>query len=219
MKQLGHLLVGQPDLAEGIMRALAIKGAPPYELEPQYGLSVNVMDLTAPEFLWARRVMRLSQGIVLNAVAAQFSQAAFTPIAGAARTMCVVEKLFLTNTNAAASTFLIDSQPSTAVTAAPGVPKSGLDDRALPFNQLQPTPSFGLVSLTAAAALTGTGAMVFALPSQGTLVLDLNWVFTARVPNTLPAPSSLLIQNGTVNTSMHAAVVWRERTLLASEAT
>lgn len=214
---LAHLLLGQPDLAEQYMRALALKGQLPAYTGAQFEPSITVLDLRDPEYLWLRRTTRLSQGIVLAAVAAQFSQAAFLPIAGAARAIAVVEQLILTNSTATATTVFVDSQPVSGLTAAPGVPKSALDDRALPFNQLQPTPSFGWLSATAAAAIVGTGAMLIGLPAGSSVILQGGWVFTARVPNTIPAPSALLVSCGTVNQSIHAAAIWRERAMAASE--
>jgi hypothetical protein len=218
---VGHLLIGQPEMSEGLARALQLKGEAPQYIEGQYGLSINALDLTTPEFLWTRRTVRLSQGIGVGAVAAQFSQAAFTPIAGAARSLAVVESLILTNTTGAtAMTFFVDSQPNIAVGPAPAaIPKSALDDRAIPFNALQPTPSFGWVSATAAVAITGVGALAISVPPSTTFTLPLNWVFTARPVLTTPAPSSLLVQVSVVNLSLNCAAVWRERALLASEST
>jgi hypothetical protein len=216
--ELGALLLGQPELSEQVMRALDLKGDLPQLLEAGYQSVILTEDLTSPEFNWLRRKVRLSQGTTVAAVGGQFSQAAFAPTAGAARTLAVVEKLIITNTQAAAvQNYLIDSQPNINIGAAPNVPKSALDDRAIPFNQLQPTPSFGLVSATAAAAITGTGAMFLSIPASTTLVLPLDWVFTARTVLSTPAPSLLLVQAQAVNTALTFAVVWRERPMTSSE--
>jgi hypothetical protein len=217
---LAHLLLGQPDLAEQYMRALALKGELPSYTGGEFDPSITVADLTDPEYLWLRRVARLSQGVTIAAVAAQFSQAGFTAIAGANRVLAVIESLIITNSTAGGLTFMVDSQPvATLAAAAANTPKSALDDRAIPFNALQPTPNFGWVTATAAAEITGLGRIIVAIPSNTTIILPLNWVFTARTVLNTPAPSSLLVQCGTVNNAFHAAVVWRERALLASEAT
>jgi hypothetical protein len=216
-RDLGALLIGQPELSEQVMRALDLKGDLPQMLDVGYQPVIIAEDLTAPEFRWLRRNARLSQGITIAAVAAQFSQGAFAPLASARNTLAVVEKLILANLAAASASFLIDSQPNITVGAAPGIPRTALDDRSIPTGQLQPAPSFGLVSATAAAGLTAAGAIIVAVPAGSTLVLDLNWVFTARQVLTTPAPSLLLVQSGNVNTQIQFSVVWRERTLLSSE--
>lgn len=219
--QLGHLLLGQPDLAEGYMRALALKGNLPSYTGADFEPSITVLDLRDAEYLWLRRTVRCSQGIVLPAVAAQFSQAVFAPVAIGQKNMAVVESLILTNSGGAGTTIIVDSQPLAAAPVAANVPKSALDDRAIPSigaGQLQPTPSYGWVDRTAAGAISGLGAMVMALPATSTLVLPLGWVFTGKQVISTPAPSYLIVQCGTVNVSIHAAAVWRERPLLASEA-
>lgn len=215
---LAHLLLGQPELAETLMRGLALKGTLPQYLSPELEPSVTIADLTQPEYLYLRRILRLSQNIFLPAVAAQFSQAAFAPTAGAARSLAVVEQLILTNFTAGAVAFQVDFQPNIVVGAAAGVPKSGLDDRSIPFNQLQPTPSFGWVGATAAASIVGTGALTIAVPANTTVFFPVNAVFTARAVLSTPAPSLLLVALSAVNTACNIGAIWRERPLLATEA-
>jgi hypothetical protein len=218
----GRLLIGQPDLAEGLVRALALKGAPPQFIESEFGLSVNALDLTDVEFLWTRRYMRLSQGIILPAVAAQFSQAVFAPVTIGQQKLAVVESLILTNSGGAGTTIIVDSQPLAAAPLAANVPKSALDDRAIPSlgaGQLQPTPSYGWNDRTAAGAISGLGAMVIGVPATSSVILPLQWLFTGKQVISTPAPSYLIVQCGTVNVAIHAAAVWRERGLLASEGT
>jgi hypothetical protein len=216
---LAHLLIGQPDLAEALMRALALKGQLPQYIEGELNASITAFDLADPEYLWLRRNVRLSQGITIAAVAAQFAQFAFAPVANAGRSLAVVEQLILANPTAATQTFLVDSQPNIALGAAPNVPKSALDDRAIPFNQLQPTPAFGLGNAQGAVAITGAGALSIAVGAGQTVILPLNWIFTNRVVLPTPAPSLLLVQHSVVNLPLTAGIVWRERALLATEAT
>lgn len=200
------------------MRALALKGELPSYTGGEFDPSITVLDLTDPEYAWLRRVTRLSQGIGLPAVAAQFSQAAFAPVATAARVLAVVEAIIITNPNGAGMGVQFDSQPVATIGAAAAVPKSSLDDRAIPFNQLQPTPAFGWVGATAAASITGLGSIVVALPAFSSLLIPLNWVFTNRVVLSTPAPSHLIVSSRVVNLELHVAAIWRERPLLASEA-
>jgi hypothetical protein len=215
---LAHLLLGQPDLAEQLMRALALKGALPQYLEGEIGTSITALDLTTTEFQFLRRIVRLSQGFNAPAVAAQFSQCAFAPVANAPRTMCVVERVIIANFSATNLQYFVDSNFVNGAFPAPGVPKSGLDDRSLPFNTGQPVPAFGVLGLTAAGAILGLGAIRIAVPAGNTFSLDLDWVFTNRTVNNTPAPSVLAVQVSAVNAPLDVTFVWRERPLLSSEA-
>jgi hypothetical protein len=222
MADLAHLLLGQPALAEQYMRALALKGELPSYSAAEFEPSITVLDLRDTEYLWLRRTSRLSQGIVLPAVAAQFSQAVFAPVAIGQQKLAVIETLILTNSGGAGTTIIVDSQPLGAAPLSAGLNKSALDDRAIPSigaGQLQPRPSYGWVDQTAAAAITGLGAMVIGVPATSSVQLPLGWVFTGKQVISTPAPSYLLVQCGTVNVAIHAAVVWRERDLLAAEQT
>lgn len=201
------------------MRSLGLKGQTPQFIEPEFSVGITALNLDDPEYLWPRRTMRLSQGIGQIAVAASFSQGAFTPVSGANPRLAVVEQLIITNTTAGGLTYFVDSQPNISVPAAAGTPRSALDDRAIPFNNLQPSPSFGLVTNANAVGWTGAGALTVSVPANSSLILPLNWVFTARQVLTTPAPSSLLIQNSTLNSPLNFSVVWRERNILASEQT
>lgn len=216
---LGHLLIGQPELSESLMRGLALKGQLPQYLGSELEPSVTVADLTDPEFLYLRRTTRFWVNASLNAVAAQFSQAAFAPIATAPRTLALVESIIIANSTGGAIAVLVDCIPSTLIGFAAGTPKSSLDDRAIPFGQLQPTPSFGVVNATAAAGLlAGSNAPVIAVPANTTFVLPINAVFTARSVIATPAPSYLIAQVSNVNIATNIGFIWRERPLLATEA-
>jgi hypothetical protein len=215
---LAHLLLGQPDIAEQYMRALALKGQLPSYTGGEFEPSITVLDLTQPEFLWLRRIVRVQQSVSLTATAAQFSQIALAPIAGAARVMAVVEKLIITNTTAGALHYFVDFLPNSLVAAAPNVPKSAMDDRAIPFNApLQTQVSLGIVNATAAAAIIGSGGILVATAANTTVVLDLNAIFTARLVNTTPSPSLLMVQGTALNLPLQVSFIWRERTLLATE--
>lgn len=217
---LAHLLLGQPELAEQYMRALALKGELPSYSGSEFQPSINITDLRDPEYLWLRRTVRYEQGLILPVVAGQFSQCAFSPVANASRVLAVVEQLILTNSSGAGFTFLVDCLPTTLIAAPASLPRSTMDDRAIPANSLQATPNFGLTNATAVAALlTGSGPLVIGVPATSTIVLPLNWVFTARQVLNTPAPSFLQVQCGTVATACHVAVVWRERSMLAAEQT
>lgn len=217
---LAHLLIGQPDLPEALMRSLGLKGTLPQFIEPELNVGITALDLSDAEFAWLRRNVRLQWGIQLAAVAAQFSQAVLAPIAGAARTMCVVEKLIICNTTGVNQNYFVDLLPSALAFAAATLPRSAMDDRAIPFNSLQPTPTFGWVGATAAAALVTGAAFAHAIsvPASSIAVLDFGWVLTARTVLNTPAPAYLIVANQAVNLPLTVSAVWRERTLLASEA-
>lgn len=205
------------------MRALALKGALPQFIEPEFNVSITAADLRDAEYLWLRRTVRLQQTLQVGPVAAQFSQIVFAPVSSAARTLAVLEKVIITNSQAAAGmNVLWDAQPNAVSGFAPAaIPKSALDDRAIPFNQLQPTPSFGLINGTAAGALItiAGGSGWISLPASSSFVLDVDAIFTARSVLPTPAPSYFVVAAQAVNIPLTATFIWRERTMLASEQT
>lgn len=217
---LAHLLLGQPELSELIMRGLALKGSLPQYLGSELEPSVTVADLTQPEFYWLRRITRLFQGFNLAATAAQFSGICFAPVAGAGRSLAVLERIILINATATQQSYFFDTFTNSLVGSAPGIPRATLDDRAMPFNVGQPVPAFGLVNATSAAGVIGaSGNNVLTLPAGGTFVLDLNCIFTNRPVNTTPSPMLFMLQGSAVNLPLQATFFWRERAMLATEQT
>jgi len=218
---LGHLLLGQPDLAEQYMRALSLKGELPSYTGSEIEPSVTLLDLTNPEYLWLRRTTRYQQTKQIGPVGAQFSQIIFAPVANAARVIAVLEKVIFSNSQAATVQNIMWDSITDAITgfAPAAIPKSALDDRAVPFGQLQAGSSFGLIAQTAGAAkipVTG-GAAWLSLPASSSFVLDINAVYTARSVISTPAPLYFIAEAQAVNVALTATFIWRERGMLASE--
>lgn len=220
---LAHLLLGQPDLAEALMRSLGLKGALPQYIESEFNASISALDLADPEYLWLRRTQRYQQTLQVGPVAAQFSQIVFAPVAGAPRTLAVLEKVIITNSQAAAAqNFIWDFYVDAVTGFAPAaIPKSGFDDRGWPFNTGQPVPAFGLINATGAAAkvVIGGGSGWISLPASTSFVLDVAGVFTARSITNTPAPLFFAVAAQAVNLPLTATFIWRERAMLASEQT
>lgn len=221
VRGLAHLLIGQPNLAEALTRALALKGSPPQYVQDTVGVSIEGLSLRDVEFLWLQRTMRLSFGIGLPAVAAQFAQCALTPTAGALdqSILCLCEKIIFANTTAGALNYCFDLQPVAGLANAATVPKSALDDRAIPFNALQPTPAYGVTDATGAVSITQAGRQLVAVPAGSSIVLDVNMILSARriLPGVTFDPASIVVSNTTLNSPLNVGFIWRERKLMQSE--
>jgi hypothetical protein len=216
---LAHLLLGQPDLSEALMRGLALKGSLPQYITGELEPSVTVADLTGPEYYWLRRTTRLCQGLSFAGTAAQFSGIAFAPVANAGRSLAVLERVIIANSAGVAQSYFFDFFTNSLVGAAAGTPKPTLDDRAMPFNVGQPVPAFGLVNATSAAGIIGAaGNQVITVAVNQNFELVLNAVFTNRQVNTTPSPMLFMLQGAAVNQALTATFFWRERALLATEA-
>lgn len=214
---LAHLLLGQPDLAEQLMRSLALKGALPSYCGAEFEPSITVEDFTRPEFLFMRRMVRISQGRRLPAVAAQFSQAILYPQSGAPRTLCVCESVVIGNPNATAINIGVQvGSPNIAVTKAVGVGSYPHDERAWSFNAAY-VPSFALVNATNVASLIDTAALPFNLPGNTSLVIPMSAVLTAKDITSTPSNLGVMLACSAVNTAIDIGFTWRERTILGSE--
>lgn len=213
---LGHLLVGQPDIAGRLSRALALKGELPQFTEQDYNLGITVEDLTRPEFNWLRREARYFGGTQVGAVAAQFSQITFSTLVAGTRGLAVVEKIVLSNITGAANGFIVGmsltggSVIAPTLNAAPGDDRVGIAPGG--FGPGMFGVGFGTSAGTPIAAPTFT---TIQLPANESFVLEGPWVLTGAPIGI--ARSILVVTSTQVNVAIAASFYWRERSLLATE--
>ena len=122
----GRFIVNQADIAQRMSRGLGMDGSElPQAIDKQHNASIQVEDLTHPEFWWLRRGLRYGCGNDTAAVAGQFSFWELTLAATGAKRLVVVEQLIISTS--AASTVSIGLGP--AVAAAAPVVVSPTDDQ------------------------------------------------------------------------------------------
>jgi hypothetical protein len=216
-EQLAHGLIGQPGIAERLIRALGLKGRSPQYIEPDFGSSISVEDLTQPEFAWLRRARRMQLNIGLNAVAAQFSFGLFGPPSasfGSRPAIAITEAIIVTN--GAAGTSLINvgmsSQQGFAIVAGQSGP---VDDRTLLAGGVAPFSNFGFQPFNNATPPAINGQIQFIVGAGASFILPVNYVLTG-FPHTA-TPIALQIACNGVNLPLTASIVYRERELLVTE--
>lgn len=218
---LAHLLLGQPNLSESLMRALALKGALPEYLAREFQASVNLLDLTTREFQYLRRVNSWLAGINQVAVVGEFGIAVLGPRATQGReAIAVVDSVMIENTSGGSASFryglIRNNNVGSAAPTSNGIP---LDDRIGPLSGTPfPNPIFGVGggSQVADPAITFAGHV--SLPVSSSIELNVSAVLTGLMTTT-----GLRTYFGVWATSPNIAFAcnfrWRERELLPSEIT
>lgn len=209
---LAHLLLGQPDLAELLMRGLALKGALPSFSGSEFQPVVTALDLTDPEYDYLRRLSRYQGGASVAAVAAQFTYVVLGRANFGARDMiAAVQQIVIANNNAAALGASIYVTDNNALGVGGGQ-NLQMDDR------LSTRSAFTIGSGTLAANVSGGlfGVLNVTIPANSTLVLPVDYVLTNRNGAT-DIPFQLWVQSNAVNVQMAVTFVWKERAALPSE--
>lgn len=211
-EDIGHLLLGQPELTEQLMRALDIKGDAPRLIEGTYSGQVIAENLTRPEFDYLRRTNRFARGRRVAPVAAQFSQIAFGyPTTFTGRALVLLDTVVIQNNNAAAVlTVNFGFGPVGAITPDAAFPGLASDDRLLVAQSLA---CIG-VGANAASPLPTTAEVT--LPASTVLVLNLPFILTNNRPAAL-TQQPFYIVGGATNIGFGANFYWRERVILSSE--
>jgi hypothetical protein len=219
---LGFLLLGQPDLAEALMRALALKGELPSYSGNTFDPSVQVDDLTQYEYQYLRRMVRVMAGAGVSAVAAQVPFIGLVPTAGVNRALAVIERVIISNPHTAAVTATFGmTEPAIGISApAAGTPHLPIDDRASRSDAFQYSPQFAISSGTNVGSVFpgGFGVAQVSLAPNASIVVEVGAVMTGRKNPATGAFSGFYVGHGTVNAPLLADFVWRERQILASEA-
>lgn len=213
---LGHLLLGQPDLAEQFMRALALKGQLPSYLGAEFEPSITVLDLGRIEYAYLRREQVFQGGALQGALAANFNYITLGLIA-TGRGVCVVDQIVLLNTSAAAQRFAIYLNQNATIGSA-GTLVSARDDRV---SKGTPARS-GIFGVGATQDPADVAAGLFGVvnvlvPAGQTAIFPCGYVLTGNNDPSNGQPIRLTVQTTTVNLSSAAYFNWRERAGVASE--
>lgn len=207
----GVILLGQPTLAERMMRAWELKGDLPRMLLDQFQPVTLVEDLTREEYYWLQRGRRYARTDEVAAVAAQqalWQMNLNTSIPPGAMIACTEYIVLMNNDAATGLGFTIGLQPLPTTVPFVATEFGPMDDRQQP---LVTGPSSFILGVTTTAApplLAGEGIKV-RVPAGQTIVLPFRFVLTGRM--------ALNIVAANVNQAAGAGVVWRERAALSTE--
>jgi hypothetical protein len=198
----------QQDYATQLNKALQLQVRPPGHIEATIGVGIQLDDWTKPEFAILRRMALYGATAQVAAVAAQYPMAQL--ICNTPNTLIVLERLILTNTNAA------------GVFCNYGW--GGFDGGVTVVPEARDSRNYGLAGTayltrqTAAAPTAPQPAMgnVY-VPVGATVDVPLQVVITNPTRGFVTSPCFKVL-TGTVNTSLVATFVWRERSLLQTEA-
>lgn len=214
---LADLLLGQPEVSERIMRALALKGALPQYLAPEFQPQVIAEDLNKPEFSWLRRETLWGAGLFAPAVVGETSLVTLGGRTNAQRAVIgTVEYVIITNQNAAVTSFrygLIDqAHQGSAASTSDGSPR---DDR-----QAAQTKSFFGVGIGSNAGVitTFTNSQFVLLPASTSLYIPGPFILTLG-NSAAPAQCTFAVWGTALNQSVQASFQWRERAMLVTEQT
>lgn len=219
---MSELLIGQPALAEQLARALNVKGDLPQLTEPAFNLALLTGNLTDPEYRWGGREGYYVNGTSVAGVAAQFGACILGPRAGAARSaIAVVEKILIVNLTGVANNWRFGLLPASKTAAVPTLAGAPGDDRIIAGR-----------SVASSVFATGTGTAVadpryftqsgiIRLPADQSIVIPGPWVITGATMNdgAVDTLTYFGVFSDAVNTAVECTMWWRERQLLASEAT
>jgi hypothetical protein len=211
---LAHLLLGQPDLSEQYMRALALKGSLPSYSGGEFLPSIQTLDLAEPQYDYLRRFSRFQGGARTTPVAAQFNYVFLgrNAVQGTRDMLAHVYKVIFSNFSASAVGFLMWMAADTLLGVGSGQAVM-MDDR------LTTTRSgFTIGNLQTATNVSSGifGLIEVQLPANTSFVLDIDYVLT----NTYSAanfPNVLATQTDVVNVDTRVVFLWRERAALPSE--
>jgi hypothetical protein len=219
---IGHLLVGQPDVAERMMRALALKGTLPQYIDGDYDPVVLVEDLTGREYDYLRRFIPWSAAFGQAAGGAGvWSLVGIGPKSSQGRSaIAVVDRVWILNQTAGALSYRLGLMPTSAVgslLAATGV--APIDDRVLNNVPAGQNGLFAGGSGTNAVdpiTLIPGSTMVFTVPAGSTLEVVGPWILSGAV-NTAGSQHYLAITPVLANTQVNATFYWRERAMMSTE--
>jgi hypothetical protein len=203
---LAYRLIGQPELAEQLQRAMELKGDTPQLVAPVLGWGVQADDYTREEYWWLRRGTRFCTSANVAAVAGQKAYHQLgRPVAGDRSSIAVTESITLVNQNAAGMLVYIGLQAYPALSAPSVVNIGNMDDR----QAANVSAAFQLSSGTSAAPGTFQGSHSIFLAQGQVAYLPLRYILTGNL--------LLSIIADVANLSLLADLVWRERALLSSE--
>jgi hypothetical protein len=212
----GEYLIGYAEYAESVMRSLGLKGDLPRSVQSDYGLGIQLADLSAPEFQYLKRAVLWESGATQAAVAGELGMIVLASrlLATSRTVMAVIEKINISNIGAAAATFAVGVDWN-ALTTFASINRSSYprDDRAA----LVSTSAFATGSDSDPASIMGSSHFSVTLAINQVYDLEGPWVITNK-PNAAGLFSFFGIQcSSPVNNAFRAAIMWRERELHDTE--
>jgi hypothetical protein len=217
---VGRLLIGNPSWGELMMRAAEIKGDLPEYVEQYVQGEVQLDNLLNPEYSYLRRMSRYHGGRTIAAAAGAFTGVAFAPQSGiTVRSLCVVERLVISNPNAGAMVAQVAvGVPSVAIVQAGGVGPNPSDDRLMPAAAGAAVSAFyPVTNSNAVAMLSGFDPIRFDIPGNSSVQVDIPFVLTNKSPVNASTFAALLVEPSAVNLGIRVSFSWRERQLLSTE--
>lgn len=209
------LHISQPQLAEALMRALDIKGDLPQTVAGVLDASVQVDDLTRPQYQYARRTFIGSAFGGAAAVAGQLSGVALgyaTPVDPGV--LLEVNGVIIQNVNAGTAAFLVGIVSSSLAGYASSVP-APMDSRWMnPTFQSAP----GCTIRTGSAATTRAAqSMAVTLAANSTIYLPIEAVVSSRVARIAGEGGHIIVEGTALNSAVQASFFYRERAAVSSE--
>lgn len=208
-----NLLVGAPFYAEGIMRALGIKGNLPRELYPLFGVQFTLADLSGEEFAWTRRSYLFHMGLQQAIVGAELPRAVLTTRIAAAshRTvLCVLDEVIVSTTTAGTVGIQWGVNFLGSGIADPVAGANTRDDRGVGRES-----SFSMaIGTNAVNPLAGNNFPLTLLPANTSHRLQGPWILSNRDTGVFRS-AFMVLATGAVE--FRVAMKWREREMLPEE--
>jgi hypothetical protein len=203
----GLLDLNQQDYPTQLNKALGLQVYPPGHLDPRVSIGIQLDDFTLPEFNNLRRMHLMSATVQTAAVAAQFPVAHV--IANVPKSVIVIERLIITNSNAAIQTVNwgwggFDG----GVTVTP----EARDSR----NYGNPGAAYITRQNVAAPAAPNPSAGYVRVPADAVLDIPINQVITNPTTGFVTSACFKILGNQ-VLTSLNVTIIYRERVLLQQE--
>jgi len=197
----------QQDYASQLAKALGLQARIPGHLDPRIQVGLTLDDFTRPEF-WNIRRGKMWQGHVALGAGVGFK--AFAQLQGSAGTLCVVQRITISNLSAAVQTYQWGlSRWNATVTTTPGA--NSRDDRA------------GLSINNPACILTGGNTTAAPFQPKGQVqvgigaseVIDCDMILTGKIA--VVDALAFSVACVTANVPLDVSFEWRERAILPSE--
>lgn len=196
-----------PPLFERLFRALGLRGPIGSEVSYAAGTSIDLLDLTKPEYTWLSREFRYMAGIDVSASVG--NQSIIGILNASTDRLVVVERAAIFNPGAAVIN--CGCNTDTASTGATSGRVMGLDTRQDISTTLAPRPTAQPFSNAAAVALPATSPFFRVNVNQ---YLELA---SPDIPIVLRPGTAWWVQTGATNTALQALLSWRERQISDSE--
>jgi hypothetical protein len=203
----GLLDLNQQDYPTQLNKALGLQVRPPGHIDTRVSVGIQLDDFTLPEFNYLRRLNLMSVFVGTAAVAAQFP--VIQVIANVPSSLLVVERIIVTNANAAVQTI---SWGWGGFDGGVTVTPEARDSR----NYQNPGAAYITKQNAAAPTAPNPNAGFVRLPVDATLDIPINHVVTNPTKGFATSACFKIVGNQ-VFTSLSVTILYRERVLLQQE--